>query len=317
MPNNLVNVGLHLQKLKFGSTPDPTKPSLEDNVKDVSVVAKARKHHLIRIGVELSYAENRALFAVQKLLDDTAFRGNARQVKLPHDNSYKMKGSQPVLDIKIAEYLDAYGVKKTKTSRHKNEFSAQGRRSALDALKSLASKSFLIVYEREVYAKNEPGKVLRKELIETVDRLIDLKQAAGRLVIIPSPILSDQHDTYYMILPADLYTGIVEEKQRSKVLFIEYLFYHHEKQRSSGINKKYLITRQMKTIGYAIGLGNLIETRQTKKLRSILNEYYGFAQQKGCLRKYEVDAEGARYERVDKLYINATTMSELRKVAKV
>ncbi len=289
MPNKLVNVGLHLQMLKFGSTPDPTKPSLEDNVKDVSVVAKARKYHLIRIGVELSYAENRALFAVQKLLDDTAFRGNARPVKLPHDNPYKMKGSQPVLDIKIADYLDAYGVKKKKTSRQKNEFSPQGRRSALDALESLARKSFLLVYEREVYHKTKKGEILRKELIETVDRLIVLKQADGRLVITPAPILFDQHDTYYMILPEDLYTGIVEEKQRSKVLFIEYLFYHHEKQRSSGGNKKYLITRQMETIGYAIGLGNLIETRQPKKLRSILNKYYEFARQQGYLRKYEVD----------------------------
>ena len=228
-----------------------------------------------------------------------------------------MKGDQPVLDIKIADYLDAYGVKKKKTSRHKNEFSAKGRRSALNALKSLSSKSFLLVYEREVYAKKEPGKVLRIELIETVDRLINVKRQNGRLTIIPSPILSDQHDTYYMILPKDLYTGVVEEKQRSKVLFIEYLFYHHEKQRSSGGNQKYLITRQMETIGYAIGLGNLIETRQTKKLRSILNKYYEFARQKGYLRKYEIDAEGARYERVDKLYINAATMSALRKVAKV
>lgn len=70
----------------------------------------------------------------------------------------------------------------------------------------------------------------------------------------------------------------------------------------------------METIAYEIGLGNLIETRQMKKLRSILNEYYEFARQKGYLRKYEVDANGARHEHVDKLYINASAMAELRKV---
>jgi hypothetical protein len=85
-------------------------------------------------------------------------------------------------------------------------------------------------------------------------------------------------------------------------------------QRRTGGTRTYLITRQMETIAYAIGLGNLIETRQTKKLRSILHEYYDFAAQRGYLRKYEVDANGARHEHVDKLYINTSTMAKLRKV---
>ena len=71
MPNKTVNVGLHLQILKFGSAPDPTKPTLEDNVKGSAIVASARKNYITRVGVDLSYAENRALFAVQKLLDET------------------------------------------------------------------------------------------------------------------------------------------------------------------------------------------------------------------------------------------------------
>ncbi|MCX6135904.1 MAG: hypothetical protein NTV54_00185 [Ignavibacteriales bacterium] len=314
MPNKLVNVGLHLQMLKFGSAPDPTKPTLEDNVKSAATITLARKQHLTEVGIELSYAENRALFAVQRLLDDTQFRGNARPKKAPHGNPYHIKGDIPVLEVKIVDYLSAYGVKKTKSARGKQEFSAQGRRSALAALKSLAGKRNILVYARNVYDPKREGEVLRADLIETVDTLMEITEGGGRLRIVPSPILFDQHDTYYMILPADLYAAVVKEKQRSRVLFIEYLFYHYEKQRSAGKTSKYLITRQMETIAYEIGLGNLIETRQMKKLRSILNEYYEFARQKGYLRKYEVNANGARHEHVDKLYINASAMSELRKV---
>ena len=314
MPNKLVNVGLHLQKLKIGEAPDLTKPLLEDNVKEPSVVKKATLKHITRIGVELTYAENRALFAVQKLLDDTAFRGNARPVKLSHGNPYKMTGGKPVLNVKISEYLDAYGVRKGRSYRHIQEYSVSGRRSALAALESLANKSFLLSYKRDVYHPKTKGKVLRSEQIETVDHLVDVKRMDRQLVITPSPILSDQHDTYYMILPENLYTGVVEEKQRSLVLFIEYLFYSYEKQRAGDKTSTYLITRHINTVAYAIGLGNLIETRQLKKLRDVLNSYYEFAAKKGYLRKYEIDAKGARYEEVDKLYINAKKMNALRKV---
>ena len=314
MPNKTVNVGLHLEILKFGSAPDPTKPTLEDNVKGSAIVASARKNYITRVGVDLSYAENRALFAVQKLLDETGYRGNTRPLKLPHGNPYHSKESVPILNIKIAEYLAAYGVRKTRTARGKNEYSAQGRRSALAALESLAKKKCLLVYKREQYHESQKGRKDSTDLIEVVDNLITVKKAGGQLMIELSPILSDQHDTYYMSVPADLYTEVLTDRQKSKVLFIEYLFYHHEMQRRPGGTSAYLVTRQMETIAYAIGLGSLIETRQTKKLRAVLKEYYESAKQQGYLRKYEVDVKGARYETVDKLYINASTMAKLRKV---
>ncbi len=314
MPNKTVNVGLHLEILKLGSAPDLTKPTLEDNVKSSAVIASARKNYITRVGVELSYAENRALFAVQKLLDETGFKGNARPLKLPHGNPYHSKKSVPVLNVKIAEYLNAYGVRKTKTGRGKNEYSAQGRRSALAALESLAKKKFLLVYKREQYHESQKGRKDSTDLIEVVDHLVTVKKADGQLIIEPSPILSDQHDTYYMSVPADLYTAVLPDRQKSSVLFIEYLFYHYEMQRRSEKIKQYLVTRQMETIAHAIGLGNLIETRQTKKLRTVLNKYYESAKQQGYLRKYEVDVKGARYAMVDKLYIDASTMAELRKV---
>jgi hypothetical protein len=315
MPNKLVNVGLHLQWLKFGEAEDPTKPHLGDNVKDDSVVKKARQKHITDIGVKLTYAENRALFAVQKLLDDTGFRGNARPVKLTNGNPYKMTGSRPVLEVKISEYLDAYGVRKGKSYRHIREYSVSGRKSALAALESLAKKSFLLAYTREVYDKKKRGVKSHRALVETVDHLVAVKRLKRQpLVITPSPILFDQYDTYYMILPADLYTGVVVDKQRSLVLFIEYLFYHYEKQRAGDKTSTYLITRHIETIAHAIGLGHLITSRQRGKLRATLSRYYELAVKEGYLRKYEVDAPGAKYALVDKLYINAAKMGRLRQV---
>jgi hypothetical protein len=116
-----------------------------------------------------------------------------------------------------------------------------------------------------------------------------------------------------MILPADLYSQI-QRRQRSLLLFIEYLFYHYERQRRTGKARTYEVIRYFETLGYEIGLGNLIESRQLKQLRSTLNEYYKYAQSIGYLRRFVIDAPGARYEKVDKLYINATVMAKLRKV---
>ena len=108
------------------------------------------------------------------------------------------KGVYSVLNIKIAEYLAAYGVRKTRTARGKNEYSAQGRKSALAALESLAKKKCLLVYKREQYHESQKGRKDSTDLIEVVDNLITVKKAGGQLMIEPSPILSDQHDTYFM-----------------------------------------------------------------------------------------------------------------------
>jgi hypothetical protein len=317
MPNKLVRVTMHRQMLKFGPLPDSTRPQLVDTVTDKKVVEEALKHNITRIGVRLSYAENRALFAVQRILDNTGFKGNARSIPMAKGNPYKMriKQAQPLLDVSIAEYLEAYGDRKTKTSRQKQEYSVSGRRSALAALATLADKKFLLVYTRDVYHVKNQGQVVKTDIIETVDTLITIERQDGRIKIVPSPILYDQQDTYYMILPANLYTEVVLEQQKSLVLFIEYLFYHYAWQQRNGKTSKYIFTRQMDTVAAEIGREDLIDTRQRARLRKLLNGYYEFAKALGYLNKYEIDAPGARYAKVDRLHLRAAAMNKLRKIA--
>ena len=55
----LIKVSAHFEMLKFGRSSDAT------------------------YGIELSNAESRALFAVQKLLEGTDYRGNGATVRYP------------------------------------------------------------------------------------------------------------------------------------------------------------------------------------------------------------------------------------------
>ena len=124
--NKQVRVSLHAEMQKFGSKPDPTKCSTEQS-----------------IGLDLSYTESRALFAVQKLLDPTIYKGNITPVELK-DEGYRYAGSIPQLVVTKSEYLEAYGVYKYKTTRNKLEYSGSERKTAIDALERLANNLFLL-----------------------------------------------------------------------------------------------------------------------------------------------------------------------------
>jgi hypothetical protein len=51
-------------------------------------------------------------------------------------------------------------------------------------------------------------------------------------------------------------------RDRTKALFIEYLFYLFEMNKSDGNRAVYLITREMDTIAPALRMGALLEARQ-------------------------------------------------------
>jgi hypothetical protein len=62
------------------------------------------------MGLELSVAEDRALLAILKLLEETDYKGNGDPVRIvPTDFGINQEVLLPVLNISFSQYLDAYG----------------------------------------------------------------------------------------------------------------------------------------------------------------------------------------------------------------
>ena len=309
MPNNLVRVGLHVEQLKFGSRPDSTKPGLKDRLEDPKALLVAMNSGITEIGYALSYGQARALFAVQFLLDATDYKGNQPPLKLPSGNGYQYDGDLPWLRIPIAGYLHAYGVTQKPNKRKNLEFTTGGREAAMDALRSLANRPLLHAYDRTVYQNGKATHVR----IEAVGPLIRLGQTDGELSITPSPVLVDQVDKYFVWKPVDLYTHVLDGRDQTKALFIEYLLYLYEMNRRRGETAVYIVKRQMEVIACALRMDALLNARQDKRIRKRLNELYEYAQKIHYLKGYAVDVPGAKVKRIDRLQLNSTTFQAMRK----
>ena len=261
------------------------------------------------IGYDLSYGEARALFSVQRLLDETDYKGNQAPLTLRLGNGYQYYGDLPRLRIPISDYLHAYGVNQKNSTRGKIEFTTGGRESALNALRSLSNRSLLHAYDRRTY-RNDKGKNV---CIEAVGPLIRLDQSDGELTITPSPVLVDQVDTYFAWKPVNLYTDVLDGKDQTKALFIEYLLYLFEMNRSGGSNAVYIVRRQMEVIAYALRMDALLNSRQDKRIRRRLNGLYDYAQKIGYLKGYAVDVPGAKVKKLDRLHLDSSTFTAMRK----
>ena len=144
-PDSKVRVGIHSTKLMFG---------------------EVRKDGSFNYdGVDLSLSESRALFAIQKMLAKTNYEGNAEPVELlAHQSSFNYTGRLPRITFTPAQFLEAYGLEKRKSSRGYMEYSSTERANAFEALQSLSRRIFKIVYKRESFKK---GKETRVDRIET------------------------------------------------------------------------------------------------------------------------------------------------------
>jgi hypothetical protein len=307
MPNKTVRCALHLEHQFHPSVPDQTRPNLEDQLENPDLAKVALGQGIDRIGVRLSYGESRALFAVQRLLDETGYRGNAKPDKLKAANPQKFDGDLPILLIEKSDFLDAYGVTKAKTRRGKMEYSAQARRAALRSLSNLASHKFLFSYERKFETENDSAS---KE-IQFIGNLLAIQEIGRNLRIVPQTILVDQIDSYYLPKPADLFINIAKGRDVSLIRFMEWLLLNYEMIRRRPGNHKYQLRRQSIVVAYAIGLEGMISRYEKKAIRERLTRYYELAKKAGYLKSYETDAAGSTVDKLDILQLNAPELAKL------
>jgi hypothetical protein len=316
--NAKVKTSLHTELQKFGEKPIP---SIFDRLSE-RTRQEVVKYKIEVVGIAHTQAQQQALFAIQKLLHDTNYRGNVLGSDYNgQDNAFWFRGYLPALEFKTSKYLEAYGVGKRKTSRGKIEFNVNERREALQALKDLAIKMNLFIYEKIYWIINKKGKKEQhRARIETIAPLIritrgwdaltkkesqalnkqeETSKTDDKLIAIgiePCPILIDQIDTYFILKPANYREEIALTSEEFKVskytyLFIDYLMAQAELKRRK--KQELVITIALENLAYKLRLATYVKKRYFKRIRQILNNSCKLAKALGYLLEYKI-SEGEK-----------------------
>ena len=319
----LVKVGLHAELQKFGHR----QLGLFDSLLRDGTNKEITEKKIEVIGLDITQAQNQALFAIQKLLTETNYRGNIPGQDL-ESHSFHFKGYLPALEFTPAQYLEAYGIATHKTERGKEEFSSRARGDALQALIDLARKNFLFVYKRKHWEKNKAGK--REEQIDRIETITPLlriirgwegltkyedasldkgqaNEAADEklkaIAIEPAPILVQDINSYFVLKPANYLQEInllypwPKRPSKFAIRFIDWLIAQAELKRRS--RAPLVIEESFEGIARHLRMDAYITTNQFKRIRQILNNCYKAARDLGYLLSYEtIQGKAGELERL-------------------
>jgi hypothetical protein len=104
----------------------------------------------------------------------------------------------------------------------------------------------------------------------------------------------------------------VTGKDKTEVLFIEYLLYLFEMNRRAGERKVYVVKRQPEVMAHALQMNSLLGARQNSRIRTRLTGLYKRGVDLGYLKTYEIDVPGTRIEKLDCLHQNSAKFREMR-----
>jgi len=268
----------------------------------------------------LSVGEGDALFAIQKLLHATNYKGNEDAIKVAADD-YKYFGYLPVLKFTLADFKWAFGVATFTRNDGRTEFSVEGSRQAIAALLSLAKRVHLINFryaewDEDIPTDKRTKKNAKYRVVKTTDTLIKVAfgwenlteeesekviqdehtpgtdKKSNFIAIRPSILLINQLNDYYLMKHADYRQRIKKlVKRRSKYLdrFIDFLILTASK-KSERRTKQIRIG--WKDLAYKVGFADDLNRRKISRARSRLIQCYEIAKEANYLRSFEIDKQG-------------------------
>lgn len=312
--NRLIKVSKPAELQKFGKKPSLKNYSLFDSALEQSDEETRKlldQNQIYVVGVDNTIAQNKALFAIQKLLDATGYKGNVKGNTLTgDDNSFKFSGYLPKIRFTPGQYLEAFGVGKYKTNRGKYEYFSNERSEAFKALRDLMEKRYFFYYTKR-YVKD--GKELF-DVIKTVRNLIEIREGYEALekyekdilisgeannaieeklthiTVEPCPILVEEINSQFYLKPANFYQEIkllVGKTSKYVPLFIEYLITKTHKKEYRTKDTDWILELNYETIAYNLRMDKLIESRQAKRVKNELEKCYKIAKQLGYLIDYK------------------------------
>jgi hypothetical protein len=295
----LYRAGLHAELQKFGSARRDQQMAIFAETR-----GDTRPPDVLDLtGLDLSICEDKALSALQILLDNTGYGGNTKG-EMAYSDSYKGEFFVPRLLITQTEFFEAYGLERKANGR----FPSRQSEEALSALESLA-KTRRICYARRRY-EGEGQK--RRQVSDVIvftgpicsvskvyfglspeeERRVEagehLSRRVNRLLIDFSPLLIDQIRSFYLLKPSTLHHEIGKILGKRRVsrtvsLFIEWL-----------LTKNTPVVRASRDVLIErLRLRDLyVRQRQKKRVLDQLAEAYDVAVQLDFLQSYEETEEG-------------------------
>lgn len=277
----LVKCGLNLEQNLFGMS-EKTKEKKFDAL-DALTKRDFEGHGFFTqpAGLNLSLAEQNALFAIQKCMSDRNYDAIV---------FYQKENHRPIYYVPVSEYLANYGVTKRKTARGYNEFSSHEREEALKALESLEDKKTFLLWQIPV--PDEPDKfevfgfhervltIIRQYGKLSKDELqklgIDTKKEskAQNLLFIPHRLVFEQIDKYFCLKNADYRKEIkaITGKKNNKYinLFIDKLYEQAAKKQRK--NQKLAFEITFDELASQLRMDKEIKERKWKRIKNYISE---------------------------------------------
>lgn len=295
---------MQLELQKFGQDSPKARqlliqfdPSLEEDQDELD-------RQIETAGLDLTVTQDKALSALQILLDRTGYKGDgSREIE---SDVWKWEGRIPRLSFTWSEFYEAYGLQK-----HGEQYQGRQIDEAKKALEEL-KEDFSFVYQRKKYeGTGKRRKVLydairiKRPLIQiipiegfsdlTEEELEQVKAGAEvkaklrrtQIQVEFSPLVVDQLDTFYLLKPTSLHQDLGQllkgkRPPRTYSLFIEWLLTLDRPVLKIGKEK---LARRMR-------LTSMIEQRKKALLETTIQDCLKVAKELGYLLNYSQDATG-------------------------
>lgn len=290
--------GLHAELQKFGSKERDRQLSLWPTEPEETEEAVS--------GLDLTVSEDKALSAIQILLYQTGYQGNRPGVVVDSE-AFRFKGILPRLEVTYSQYFEAYGLKKVG-----GRYKGHQVQEALEALRSLATISRFIYYERKRWTGSGRNRRQVSDFIFAKTPLIKLTPIAAcegleqeeaerfragyyipentraiGLLIEVSPLLVDGIDNFYILKPTKLHKEIQElygRKRYSKSVYLFILWLLTKNSDTVKISKEKLAER--------LRMDWYLKNRRRSELEAKLQEAFRVAKDLGYLLEYNEEATG-------------------------
>jgi len=287
---------MYAELQKFGSSKRDSQLMLWQEEAEHSEITVAS-------GLDLSASEDKALSAIQILLDKTGYQGTDPGQEI-HSPAFQWTGALPRMLISQSEYFEAYGLDRAGDGQYKGHQAEE----ALAALKSLATTDRAVYYERKHYKGKQrlsdiikaktpllrmteitAYKDLEPEEAEQVraGQEVEAKARVRGLMIECSPLLVDRIDNFYLLKPRTLHKEIQQllgsrRVSRTVSLFIEWLMTKNTA--TVRIDRAKLVD--------VLRLSKYVEQRQWYRIEPRLQEAFQTAKELGFLLDYQEDPAG-------------------------
>lgn len=333
--NPTIRISAHAEQQKFLIPKDISPNLFPEFFDDESGKMTLEPPEAYFVGLDLSPAQERALFAVQTLFHKTGYttdpesgrqiyKGNVPAVSVK-DKDFKYIGMMPRIHFTKAEFLSVYGVTQYEDKNGKMKYSGKGEKEALEALNQLIHKWCVIRYNRKSFRDPITGKPHKNGeiLVDTIQTETPLfrsitKGFAGLtpdeakamklpekklkgIILEPCPLLCDQLKEHYVLKPEKFYLDL-KNKFPNAGKGAYYLFDYIALQATA--HKRREIRMNYREMGKRICMDSYIRSRQWSALRKAVTSSYEKALECGLLESFETDRPGKTGGEIDILKIN-------------